>query len=676
MNRSHNILDCSNKALNEGEVKLLLKKYGIQTPDFVLVKEQHELQDIQLDYPVVMKVCSSAILHKTEVNGVKLNIGNCNELFDAFNQMRINFVTEELLVEKMEEDGFEIIIGLINDSIFGLCIMIGLGGIFTEILQDVAFRALPINKEIAETMLNELQAGKVFNGYRSKKIDKEAIIELLLKVSLMGFELEDSIDQLDLNPVIVYENGYSVVDAKLILKQPREDIFDRPIHEPAMLHSLIYPRSVAVVGASNNPNKFGHLIVKNLIDGKFSGEIYPVNPKETDILGLKVYPSIADISNDIDLIIPVVPFESIPRVVEEACQKGIKNMAITTGGFEELGEEGANRADTVVSVLKNSQGIRMLGPNMMGLINLNINLCAAFAIEPLLPHFIKGNIGLIAQSGSCATHFLQSITDDGIGFSMMIPTGNKWDIDESDLIHFMNEDPSIAVIAAQIEGIKNGKRFLSAIKNAIKPVVVLKNGRTKLGVKAAKSHTAALAANEKVLSGVLKQYKVNQVDTTESFHDLCKSIALLGPVKGKNVLIVGTSGGIAIIASDMVELAGLSLPELSDYNKDFLKSMMAAHALIGNPLDIASIGASTFIEIAEKLNYDSYDLTWLLFADPVEEASKAVEAFLDNSKKPVIVEFSGGGSVELFEKKEIIKLGVPVFGSAERALPFLRYFSR
>lgn len=675
MNCNHNLVSLDHKALHEGEVKELLNKWGIVTPQFRVVNDQHDLKDVQLGYPLVLKVCSPNILHKTEVNGVKLNISNSSELHDAFGELRRDFASEQFLVEKMEKKGLEIIIGLISDSLFGLCIMVGLGGIFTEVLQDVSFRTVPINRQDAVMMLSELRAGKVFKGYRGKSIDTKAVVELLLKVSSMGSELESVIDQLDLNPVIVYEKGYSVVDAKLMLKPPGNDNGERQLYKPEVLQSLFYPKSIAIVGASNSPGKFGHLIVKNVIDGGYKGTVYPVNPRVHEILGLKSYANIIDIPDEIDLAILVVPFESILAVVEECRRKGIKNMAITTGGFEELGKEGEKRAQTIIAALRNTPGLRMMGPNMMGLINLNLDLCAAFAIEPLLPNFARGNIGLIAQSGSCASHFLQSITDDGIGFSMMTPTGNKWDIDESDLIKFMNDDPSISVIAAQLEGIQNGRRFLSAIKEVRKPLVILKSGRTNLGVKAAKSHTAALATNEKILSGVLRQNHVHQVETTESFHDLCKAISLLGPVKGKNVLIVSTSGGIAIIASDQVEFAGLDLPELSEKNKDVMRTVMSAHAVVGNPLDIASIDAATFISIAKKFNFNEYDLIWLLFADPVENAAEAVSAFQQYSRKPVIVEFSGGGSIEEVERRKIIKMSVPVFSSAERALAFLRYFA-
>jgi acetyltransferase len=319
--------------------------------------------------------------------------------------------------------------------------------------------------------------------------------------------------------------------------------------------------------------------------------------------------------------------------------------------------------------------MRIVGPNMMGLLNTECSLYAAFAIETLVPKFKKGGIGLITQSGSVASAFLQSAGEDGVGFTLLIPTGNKMDSDEADFIRFLDNDPSITVIAAQLEGFYNGPRFLEAIRTATKPIVIFKTGRTKLGEKVAKSHTAALAANIKVMAGVLKQHKVFQAETSEEFYDLSKALVCLGRVSGKRVLIAETSGGVGIIASDQVDRAGLELPGLVESNKEELRQVVAPHAVVSNPLDIAAIGADTFIHCAERLVFDHYDLIWLIFADPVERASEIVRAFRERSNKPVIVEFSGGGDVEAVEKRKIIELGVPVFASAERALPFLRYFA-
>jgi acyl-CoA synthetase (NDP forming) len=207
----------SKKALAENEVKDLLKSYGIPTTNYKLIRKEKDLESIK-KFPVALKVCSSGILHKTEVGGVKLNIRNKEELLQAFREFRKRFPSEDLLVDEMVEKGAEIIIGLVQDPTFGLSIMCGIGGIFTELYKDVTFRIVPITREDAREMIEELKGKKILEGFRNIKAGKEPVIDLLLKVSKMGEELKERIDQMDLNPVFVYENDLCVVDAKLILK--------------------------------------------------------------------------------------------------------------------------------------------------------------------------------------------------------------------------------------------------------------------------------------------------------------------------------------------------------------------------------------------------------------------------------------------------------------------------
>ena len=663
------------KVLTEDQVKSLLNEYGIPTPRFTLISSEQGIAGLPFGYPVAIKVCSPDILHKTEVGGVRLGIQTREALLEAFREMRVRFPSAPFLVETMETGGLEVIIGLIQDPNFGLCIMFGLGGIFAEVLEDVTFRALPISREDAEQMLGELKARKVLEGFRGQQVDREALIDLLLKVSNLGVEHGDEIGQLDLNPVIVRREGLSVVDAKLVKKDSTPGKPNRPIRDPATLKPLFYPNSVAIIGASASPEKFGWMLVRNVVEGGYRGKVYPVNPRAPEILGLRAYRSILDIPGDVDLAVICVPFEHVLQSIKECAQKGVKGLAITTGGYQELGPAGHERAAELEALLQQYPDMRSVGPNMMGLLNTDIQLYAAFGIETLVPKFKKGGIGLITQSGSVASAFLQNAGEDGLGFTQLIPTGNKMDTDEADFIRFLDANPSVKVIAAQLEGFHNGPRFMEAIRKASKPVVIFKTGRTKLGEKVAKSHTAALAANTKVMAGVLTQHRVFVVESSEEFYDLSKALVCLGRVAGRRVMIAETSGGIGIIASDQLDRAGLELPGLDEATKEGLRKVAPSHAVISNPLDIAAIGADHFIKAADVISPDHYDLVWLIFADPVERASEAVQAFRNRSNKPIIVEFSGGGDVEVVEKRKIIEMGVPVFPSAERALAFLRYFA-
>lgn len=207
-------------ALSEKEVKDLLKEYGIKTTEYKVVNKEEDLKNIDLKFPVALKVCSGKILHKTDVGGVKLGIKDKDELLSEFKKFKKKFPKENLLVDQMEEKGVEVIIGLVQDATFGLTIMVGVGGIYTELYKDVSFRVIPLmDKKSAEEMLNEIKGKKLLEGFRNIKADKEQVINLLMKVSKIGKELMDHIDQMDLNPVFVYEDDYCVVDAKLILKE-------------------------------------------------------------------------------------------------------------------------------------------------------------------------------------------------------------------------------------------------------------------------------------------------------------------------------------------------------------------------------------------------------------------------------------------------------------------------
>jgi len=205
-------------ALAENEVKDLMRAYGIPTTQFQVVRTEKDLEKLTLRFPVALKVCSPAILHKTDVGGVRLNIQNKEELKKSFKEFRKKFPTENLLVDQIEEKGVEIIVGLVQDATFGLSIMCGIGGIFTELYKDVSFRVVPIDSYDARQMIEELAGKKLLEGFRGMKANKQLVIDLVLKVSKLGEELIDQVDQMDLNPVFVYEKRICVVDAKLILK--------------------------------------------------------------------------------------------------------------------------------------------------------------------------------------------------------------------------------------------------------------------------------------------------------------------------------------------------------------------------------------------------------------------------------------------------------------------------
>lgn len=562
--------------MTEDQVKNLLKKYGVTTPEYSIIENEKDISALKMKYPVVLKVCSPRILHKTEAGGVKLNITNKRLLIKEFKEMEKKFPGDKFLVEAMEERGLEIIVGLVNDQTFGLCIMLGLGGIFTEVFEDVVFRTVPITRSDAEEMIKELKSKRVVEGFRGKEVDKESVIDLLVKISKLAVDMEDRIDQLDLNPVIVREQGISVVDAKLISKSIDKSIKkgEEKTLDPETLKHLLYPKSVVLIGASAKPEKIGHLILRNILNGGFTGRIYPINPgSEEEILGLNVKKSILDVKEEIDLGIVVVPAEAVPKVVEECGEKGLKGLLIISGGFSEIGSKGKQLEEKIGSIL-DKYNMRAIGPNCQGIVNTNINLSASFSVETLIPHFSKGLTALITQSGSVGSDFLQNANNERLGFSLWINVGNKLNLDESDYIRFVNEDPNVSVISVYLEGVKDGRKFLRTIKDLKKPMVVLKSGRTKLGQKAAQSHTAALAGDDKIWDGVLKQHNILRAESTEDLFDITKALNYLRCPIGKRLLVVESSGGLGTIASDIAENAGLELPDLDEKTKEKLRQIL------------------------------------------------------------------------------------------------------
>lgn len=673
MNNKNLYFDKSS-SYSEVEVKNLLKKYGIPAPEYSIIKAEDDIESISLKFPVALKVCSPKIIHKTEVGGVKLKINNKSELVNEFKQMKKKFPKENFLVETMKEKGLELIVGLINDKTFGLCIVFGLGGIFTEIFEDVSFRAIPITRYDAEDMINDIRAKKILEGFRGINIKKGLIIDLLIKINKLALDFKDQIDQLDLNPVLIRENDLYVLDAKMITRSHKKFTRNREKDENFNFDTMkkfLYPRNVALIGASATSNKVGNLILTNLLNGGFKGNIYPINPREQEILGIPAYKSVLEIDGNIDLAIITIPAKFVPKVVEECGKKRVKGILLITGGFSEIGKEGEELEQEVLKKAR-KYNIRIIGPNCSGMVNTNINLAAGFGIKTLVPLFSKGNIGLIQQSGSVGSYFVQNAIKEKVDFSLWINTGNKMDLNESDFIRYMNSDPNISTIVAYLEGVKNGKYLLKTISNIKKPLVIMKSGRTQSGQKAARSHSAALAENDKIWNGILRQNNIIRAETIEDLYDLAKGFNYIKkPLEGKRILIIESSGGLGTIASDHVDRAGLELPELDDEIKKRLREILPSHISPNNPLDMAVIHSEPFERVASIGIMDKYDGLLLIFGDPVLNASRIVSDFKKNTDKPIVVVFSGGGEVEEMERKKIYDLKVPIYPTVTRAI---RYF--
>ena len=350
------------------------------------------------------------------------------------------------------------------------------------------------------------------------------------------------------------------------------------------LQTILEPRAIAIVGASNNPTKRGYHALKALIDDGYSGDVYPVNPRADNILGLKAYPSLACVPGNIDLVVSCVPAKFVPGVIADAGVKKVAGIVILASGFGEMGAEGKLLEAQVKSIASDYK-VRLIGPNTSGLFNLhnNINLLGLKGVKP-------GAIGFISQSGNMLLSLaLEAEANGHLGFSCYVGPGNQVDVGFSDYLRFLGEDKNTKVAAFYIEGFNNGEDFLQAAREVTpnKPVVVYKSGSTEAGIKSASSHTGALAGSYAMTADVLAQAGIVVVERSDLILPVAETLELQPPAKGRRVAIIADGGGQATIAADRVVENGLEFAELCQTTQNALADILWPQATLTNPVDVA-----------------------------------------------------------------------------------------
>jgi acyl-CoA synthetase (NDP forming) len=442
------------------------------------------------------------------------------------------------------------------------------------------------------------------------------------------------------------------------------------------LNSIFEPSSVAVVGASTNPEKTGHIILKNIVDGGFEGPVYPINPGASEILGLKAYKSLLDVPGDVDLVVIVVPAKAVPDVMRQAGKKRAGGAIIISGGFREIGNDALERE--VIDIAK-SFGIRVIGPNCQGVNYTASNLCASW---PLIT--AKGRMSVISQSGTVAAALGEWAEAEGIGISACVSLGNKADVSEVDLIEYFSKDPNTGVISLYLEGTGDGRRFMEVCRNAVqrKPVVVLRPGRSSKGRKAAESHTKSIAGSYVIFQGACRQVGVTSARTVEDLYDFSKILMyaktprlVTDRKEPYKVAILTSSGGSGIIAVDCAEEIGIEIPGLSEEAAGRLKEVLPPHCITRNPLDLTGDTSAERYETAvrELSSSNQADAYLLIFGDPIPRASEVVSRLKKDlesrgSDAEIVVCYIGGGTLGQEEVLRMQQQGIPAFRTPERAM--------
>ena len=673
------VINTDHKVITEELSKSILREYGVSVPPYALVTSAAEAAKAakEIGFPLVMKVVSPQILHKTEVGGVKVGIGKIQDVKKTFNDMYGRLSKQEgvdvkgILLEKMVPKGVELIVGLQNDPQFGPVIMVGMGGIMTEVMKDVAFRMLPITTSDAKSMLNELKGSALLKGFRgSEPIDLDMAAKMLVRIGKMGMQNADYINSVDFNPVVVYPGSHFVVDAKIILNpEVKKNSVSRAKPNADHMEKFFTPSSVALVGASTTKGKIGNSILDSLANYDYKGKVYPINPKADKIFDLKCYSSVTAIPGPVDLVVVSVDLAVTPLVLEDCAKKGIRNVVVVSGGGKELG---GKRADYEAQVkrLSEKHNIRIIGPNCIGMFNAANRLDCAFQGQERMIRARLGPVALLSQSGTMGISFLE--TADSFGLSKMVSYGNRSDVDEADMIWYLASDPQTEVIVLYVEGFGDGRKFINTAKRVMreknKPVVIWKSGRTALGAKQAASHTGSLGGSNAIIMGAFKQAGIISVDSYQELAAVAKALAWQPPARGSRVSMTSNGAGPMIGAMDHFDRLNLKLARVSAKSLKRMKDHFPPTYVLGNgnPADVTGgASADDYRFVIETFMDDSgvdVVMPWFVFQDdPLGEVIiDYLAEFSDKKKKPLLVGANGGPYTNKVSKM-IEERGVPVY---------------
>lgn len=438
-----------------------------------------------------------------------------------------------------------------------------------------------------------------------------------------------------------------------------------------MLDKFFSPKSVAIVGASHTPGKVGYVIAENFSSG-FSGNVFFVNPDPKPIFGRETYPSVKSITEDLDLVVIAVKSTIVPKILKECVEKKVEAVIIISAGFSEIGKEGKMLEDELKKIISKSK-TRVIGPNVVGVFDPSTKVDTIFLPRGRMNRPKEGGISFISQSGAVGSTIIDWLSEESVGISKFISYGNAMDVNESDLLDYLANDPKTKVIAAYLEGIKSdGKKFIKSLKEATKkkPVIFLKSGKTSRGSQAAASHTGSIAGSAKIYSAVFKQFGAIEAQDWEELFDFAKAFSMQPLPKGDRLLIVTNGGGFGVLATDEAEREGLKLNPLPFDAVQKLQKVMPGYASLHNPLDLTADADSSRYEIAVEDSIKKYDgivLITLFQVPTLDEKIIDVASSFQSHGKPILCCGTGGS----FSRKlvgEMEAKGIPVYPTPERAV--------
>lgn len=584
----------ADQLLTEPQAKAMLAAYGMRTPRGTFVRTAGEAASAAaaIGFPVVLKLVSPDVVHKSEAHGVVLGLTSESAVRSSANNMAERcsaqgWRLEGFLVEETIRATHEVIVGGVVDQRFGPMLMVGLGGIFVEVFDDVAMAVCPIDRAQAQRMIHSLRSARVLlESVRGRSAASEsALVEALLAIGGRdGFLMKNAseIESLDINPLMLDAQRAIAADVRIIPRSTplRETSARREMPDFSVLFA---PRTIGVAGASSNRITFGNIFIQRLRDYGYDGEIYPIHPQAAQIEELLSYPSLQAVPKTIDYLYVAVPPDQVAALLADANGR-VRFAQIITSGFGEV-EDGAAREERLERVLQDSQ-VRVLGPNCLGTHSPRGHLT-------FLEHVSSktGTVGIVSQSGGLSIDISRRGRGVGLEFSGIVTIGNSIDLTAADLLEFYARDAQTRVIGAYLEDVKDGRRFFEALEHnrGKKPVVLLVGGRTAAGRRAASSHTGALASDGRIWDAIARQTGAVLVDTLDEFLDALLAFQFLTPHMGaptEHVVLFGNGGGASVLATDYFARKGLDVGPLPRATLDALERLdLPPGSSIVNPID-------------------------------------------------------------------------------------------
>jgi acyl-CoA synthetase (NDP forming) len=676
--------------LMEHEGGKLLREVGLPVVNGELAASSEKAAAIasQIGYPVVLKGMSRDIIHKTDAGIVKLNIQSEAELRAGYDEILVNakqynvdVEVAGVLVQAMVPKGIELILGIKKDPLFGHQLLIGMGGIMVEIVKDFAMKMMPVSAQEVKEMVTGLHSYPLLNGYRGQeKINFNALQEIVSGLNHL-VEKYPEVEELDLNPVMFSNQQAVICDVRVLLQREEGGLRDESRSLANVTH-MLNPRSIAVIGASTNEKKNGGRLFRYIVENGYQGELYPIHPQADEIKGYKAYPSLQEVSGEIDLACIIVAAGAVPAVLEDCITKGVKAAIVYSSGFAEVGEEGLALQEKIVELAIRGN-IRLLGPNSIGIASPSMSIYTAFGAALEAKTKLPGNIGFVSQSGAMGSALLSRAWEQGAGFSRWVSVGNEADLNISDFINVLADDESTKVISVFMESIKNVDVFREAAKKALdneKPVLVFKTGKSTVGKRAVQSHTGSIAGDDAVYSAAFDKFGVVRINHIEELIDVSRAFGIQPIPKGNRVAILTASGGACSVIADLCEEKGLEVPPL-ETTAAAIQELIPPFGSVLNPVDVtAEIIAKPemFKKVLETLasdpGVDSVIVMLTTNADP--GASVIAQAILDvfqSQEKPIVVGRLGAEMIAPQAMKLYQKHNFPVYPTPERVVNAMHY---